>query len=314
MNENGARVAWSWASSLQGLLPPLITPLARDDGVDVAAVEALVRHVLDGGSSGLFVAGGCGQGPWLTAAQRGAMVRAVVRAADGRVPVLAGVMLPATGPSREAARQVAAEGADGLVIATPYYFETDGDEQRRHAEAVMEAADLPVLLYNIPQCTHHVWLLSTVAALAREPRVLGVKDSSGSLPGFEQFLAIKRTRPDFRVLQGDERVMAACMLMGGDGVIAGLANVAPRLFADLVQAGAHGDVQASRGLQARVLDLHGLLAHGRWLSAMMAACSLLGIGDGRPTAPWIACDAEQRRAIAAILQRQGLLEAVGSGD
>ena len=104
--------------------------------------------------------------------------------------------------------------------------------------------------------------------------------------------------------------MAACMLMGGDGVIAGLANVAPRLFADLVQAGARGDVPASRDLQERAADLHALFSHGRWLPALMAACSLLGIGDGRPAAPWVACSAEQRQAIAAILGRLGLLEAV----
>ena len=302
-----ARQGWSWAENLARVIPPLITPLDGGGKVDTAAFGTLVRSVLAGGCSGLFVAGGCGQGPWLTAPQRGAAVRAVVDATSSSVPVLAGVMLPASGPTCEAARQAEAEGADAVVVATPYYFGTDGDDQRRHVEAVLGAVDLPVLLYNIPQCTNTVWLPETVAALAREPRVLGIKDSSGDMPGFQRLLAIKRDRPDFRVLQGDERVMAACMLMGGDGLIAGLANVAPRLFVELAQRGAAGDAPACRRLQERITDLHTLFSHGRWLAALMAACSVLGFGDGRPAAPWIAATVEQRQAIATILQRHDLL-------
>ena len=316
MNGTGdASHGWSWADNLAGVIPPLLTPLDRAGHVDATAAAALAHSVLDGGCSGLFVGGGCGQGPWLTAEQRGEAVRAVVEAAAGTVLVLAGVMLPASGPTCEAARQAEAEGADAVVVATPYYFGTDGDDQRRHMEAVLDAVDLPVLLYNIPQCTGYVWLPQTVAVLAREPRVLGVKDSSGDLPAFQALLAIKRDRPDFRVLQGDERVMAACMLMGGDGLIAGLANVAPRLFVELVRRGAQGDAPACRSLQERITDLHTLFSHGRWLAALMTACALLGFGDGRPAAPWAAATAEQRRAIATVLERHGLLgvSAVGSG-
>ncbi len=299
---------WSWKDVLAGVVPPLITPLDHAGHVDAVAAEALVSYTLAGGCSGLFVAGGCGLGPWLTTSQRGEVVRAVVRSAAGKAPVLAGVMLPATGPTREAARQAEAEGADAVVVASPYYFAVDGDDQRRHVEAVLGAVSLPVLLYNIPQCVVHPWRPRTVAALAREPRILGVKDSSGDLAGFQSFLAIKRERPDFRVLQGDESVMAACLLMGGDGVIAGLANVAPRLFVDLVRAGARGDSAACRRLQERITDLRTLVAEGPSLQALYVACAELGIGAGRLPKPWIAPDDERRRAIAGILRRHGLLE------
>ena len=309
----GARVTWSWMEKLAGVIPPLITPLDQAGHVDAAAAEALVSYTLAGGCSGLFVAGGCGLGPWLTTAQRGEAVRAAVKSAAGRAPVLAGVMLPATGPTCEAARQAETEGADAVVVASPYYFGVDGNDQRRHVETVLEAVNLPILLYNIPQCTHHTWQPRTVAALAREPRVLGVKDSSGDLAGFQSFLAIKRERPDFRVLQGDERVMAACVLMGGDGVIAGLANVAPRLCVDLVQAGARGDVPACRKLQERIADLWTLFTQGTSLPALYAACVALGIGSGRQVEPYAPLDAEQQQAVAAILRRHGLLEAAAVG-
>ena len=305
--------AWSWPENLAGVIPPLVSPLDDAGNVDTAGVDALVTYTLAAGCSGLFVAGGCGLGPWLTASQRDAVVRRAVRSAARRVPVLAGVMLPATGPTCEAARQVEAAGVDALVVASPYYFGVDGDDQRRHVEAVLRAVSLPVLLYNIPQCTVHSWLPQTVATLAQEPRVLGVKDSSGNLAGFQSFLAVKRERPDFRVLQGDERVMAACLLMGGDGVIAGLANVAPRLFVDLVHAGCPGRHRDRRHTQERISDLWTLFTPGSTLPALYAACAALGLGSGRPAAPWLPPDADEQRRIAAILRRHGLLEATAVG-
>ncbi len=307
------RGAWKWTEQLAGVVPPLITPLDHTGRVDPAAVESLVDYTLTAGCSGLFVAGGCGLGPWLTAAQRGEVVGAAVRSAAGKAPVLAGVMLPSTGPACEAARQAEAEGADAVVVASPYYFTVTGDDQQRHVEAVLEAVNLPVLLYNIPQCTVHSWLPRTVAALAREPRVVGVKDSSGNLAAFQDFLAIKRERPDFCVLQGDERVMAACLLLGADGVIAGLANVAPRLFVDLVRAGARDDAEACRRLQERITDLWSSLVRELGLAGLYAACAALGIGNGQPAAPWIAPTADRQRAIVATLRRHELIGTVPVG-
>jgi len=312
-NGNGARAAWSWMDQLAGVVPPLITPLDHAGRVDPAAVGSLVNYTLAAGCRGLFVAGGCGLGPWLTGTQRGEVVGAVVRSVAGKAPVLAGVMLPSTGPTCEAARQAEAEGADAVVVASPYYFTVTGDDQRRHVEAVLEAVSLPVLIYNIPQCTVHSWLPRTVTALAREQRVVGVKDSSGNLAAFQDFLAIKRERPDFCVLQGDERVMAACMLLGADGVIAGLANVAPRLFVDLVRAGARDDAAACRQLQEGITDLWSSLVRELGLAGLYAACAALGIGSGQPAAPWIAPTADQQRAIAAALRRHELMGAVPAG-
>src|SRR5262249_52936666 len=151
--------------------------------------------------TGFFVLGGCGEGAWLAPAARGVVIRATVRAAGGRGPVLAGVMLPGTGPAVEAARQAAGEGADAGVVGSPYYFGADGAAQQRHAEAVIEAAGVPALLYNIPQCTHHVLAPPTVEALAGDRRVLGIKDSAGDFQAFLSFVAVRRVRPAFRILQ-----------------------------------------------------------------------------------------------------------------
>jgi 4-hydroxy-tetrahydrodipicolinate synthase len=294
------------------VVPPLISPLTPSGEPDAGAIGALVEHVLAGGCSGLFVLGGCGEGAWLTPSQRGGVIRASVRAARGRVPVLAGVMLPATGPAADAARQAAAEGADAVVVGSPYYFGVDGSAQRRHVEAVAAAAGLPALLYNIPQCTHHVLTPATVTALAEDPRILGIKDSAGDFETFLGYLEAKSRRSgQFRVLQGHESLAAASLLQGGDGLVPGLANVAPDLLVTLSGTATAGDVAGTARLQAALADLGAIYATGHWLPALKAAAALLGLGDGRPSPPLLPADDEQRVAVAAVLRRHRLLEAAG---
>lgn len=306
---DGTAGAWSWTDALTGVVPPLISPLDASGEPDATATAALVEHVLAGGASGLFVLGGCGEGAWLTHAQRGAVIRATVGAARGRAPVLAGVMLPATRAAAEAARQAADEGADAVVVGSPYYFDVDAAAQQRHVEAVLDATHLPGLLYNIPQCTHHTLAPPTVAALARDGRVLGIKDSAGDFGAFLRFVAVARERPAFRVLQGYEALAAASLLHGGHGLVPGLANVAPALFVALRGAAARGDAATCRRLQDEIEDLAALHAAGHWLPALKAACAALGIGTGRPAAPLVPVDDDRRAAIAAVLTRHGLLPA-----
>jgi 4-hydroxy-tetrahydrodipicolinate synthase len=271
---------------------------------DPRAIRMLIDHLLAGGCRGLFVLGGYGEGAWLTAQQRGAVIESAVEAAAGRVPVLVGVMLPATAAACEASRQAEALGADALVVGSPYYFSVDADAQIRHVEAVLNAVRLPALLYNIPQCTHNLLRVQTVASLAREPRVIGIKDSVGDLDAFRQLLAIKEHRPGFRVFQGNGDIMVSNPPLLGDGLVAGLANIAPRLYVALFDAATRGDGMAVEELQAWIRDLAGLEAVGpHFLAAAKAACGSLGFGSGQPALPLQRVGDSERRAIGAIVER-----------
>jgi 4-hydroxy-tetrahydrodipicolinate synthase len=285
----------------------MISPLNRTGELDGDALKVLIEHIVGGGCSGLFILGGCGEGAWLTGNQRASVVRGTVWAAGGHVPVLVGVMLPATGPALDAARQAADEGADALVVGSPYYLAVDAAAQQRHVEAILRAVTLPVLLYNIPQATHNPLAPNTVASLARDSRILGIKDSAGDFEAFQGFLAIKKGRADFRVLQGNEHFASASLLQGADGLVPGMANFAPTLFVSLVRAATKGDAAACARLQEEITDLCSLHTHGHWLPALKAACALLGLGDGVPSPPLLPATADQRQAIAAILARHRLL-------
>lgn len=298
---------WSWETALCGVVPPMISPLADSGEPDEAAIRKLVEHILEGGCTGIFVLGGCGEGAWLTAKQRGAVVRATVRAVAGRAPVLVGIMLPATGPATEAARQAADEGGDALVLGSPYYYPVDSAIQERHVEGILKGVSLPALLYNIPQSTHHPILPATVARLARSERVLGIKDSAGNFEVFQHYLAVKQMRAAFRVLQGDESLAAASLMQGADGLVPGMSNFVPQLFVALHQAAMKGDAATCADLQRQITDLTTLHGHGHWLPALKAACALVGLGNGRPSPPLSPASDEHRRAIAAILRRHHVL-------
>lgn len=299
---------WNWDAVLTGVVPPVISPLLRSGRPDEAALRRVISHVLGGGCTGLFVLGGCGEGAWLTSGQRREVIRTAVEASAGRAPVLVGVMLPATGPAVEAARQAEALGADAIVAGSPYYGDSKGPDQERHVESILRAVSLPVLLYNIPPATHNPMPAATAARLAREPRVLGIKDSGGDLGALMRYLRIKDTRPAFRVLQGNEHGASSSLLLGADGLVPGMANFAPGIYVALRTRAAAGDASACATLQAAISNLWELHRVGHWLTALKAACALNGLGNGIPSPPLRAATAAERRAIAAILERHAPLE------
>jgi 4-hydroxy-tetrahydrodipicolinate synthase len=299
--------SWTWDQALRGVIPPMISPLTPGMRADAAGVDRIANFILDGGCSGLFVLGGVGEGAWLSSPQRDGIVRASVRAAAGRAPVLVGVMLPGTAPAREEALRAADAGADAIVVGSPYYFAVDAASQRRHVEGILSATSLPVLLYNIPQCTHAPLAPETVAALAAEPRILGVKDSWGDLPYFQSLLTLKQRYPKFRVLQGHEHAAMPSLLLGADGLVPGLGNVAPRVLVDLARAGHAGDLAECARLHDQVFDLTRMYTQGIGLAGIYAAAAQLGLIDNVPAEPWLPIAEDQLAFVKTVLHRHDLL-------
>ena len=219
-------------------------------------------------------------------------------------------MLPGTAPAREEALRAADGGADALVVGSPYYFQVDAASQQRHVEAILAATPLPVLLYNIPQCTHAPLALDAVTRLAQEPRVLGVKDSWGDLPYFQSMLTLKQRRADFAVLQGHEHAAMASLLLGGDGLIPGLANIAPRLLVDLVNATRVDDRSTCQRIHEKIFDLTRIYARGAGLAGIYAAASLLGLSQNVPAEPWLPVQDAELETIQEVLRAHDLLRPV----
>jgi 4-hydroxy-tetrahydrodipicolinate synthase len=236
-----------------GSIVALATPFTDHDGLDCAALDALVDFHLQQGSDGLVVAGTTGESATLLRDEFETLLAAVVRRVAGRIPVLAGTGSASTAVAVRQTRRAGELGADGVLVVTPYYVRPTQAGLRAHFTAVADAAAVPVVLYNVPARTAVDMLPETVAALAAHPRIVGIKEAAGAQGRIEELRA--RCGPDFTVLSGDDRSCLAAMKSGADGVISVAANVAPALLHALCAAAAGHDWSAAERLDARLQPL-----------------------------------------------------------
>jgi len=296
--------------NLAGVIPPLVTPLNAEEQVETSAVAPLVEHVLAGGVAGVFILGTMGEGAALDQEGRLAMARASVRAVAGRVPLLAGVIETSTRRAVAAAQALARTGVDALVVMAPcYYRHPDQAELLGHFRAVVEATDLPTIIYDNPHTTKNALTVETVLELASHPRVVALKDSTGDITHFAR-LAHRFAEAEFALLQGDETQLDAALLLGADGIVAGMANLVPRLCVDLYEAARQGDRRGAGQLQEKLLRLQrGLyeLRPGGFLQGMKTALSLLGLCQPWAARPHLPLSPEQVRKVKTVLSEEGIL-------
>ncbi|MEZ5291882.1 MAG: 4-hydroxy-tetrahydrodipicolinate synthase [Vicinamibacterales bacterium] len=236
-----------------GVGTALITPFTAAGAVDEAAVRRLARRQIDLGTHFLVPCGTTGEVPTLTAAERRTVVEIVVDEAAGNVPVLAGAGGYDTHEVAEAAREMQAAGADGLLSVTPYYNRPTPEGLVAHYSAIAGATPLPIIVYNVPGRTGCNVDAATLAKLAAIPTIVGVKEASGNM---SQMADILRAVPDdFLVLSGDDAVTVPLMAIGGRGVISVCSNQIPREMADMVEAAERGDYHGARRIHQRILGL-----------------------------------------------------------
>lgn len=268
---------------LRGVLPALVTPMTRDGAVDEPGIERVVEHTLAGGVHGLLALGSTGEVASLDQAARHQVLSAVVKAAAGRVPVLCGVVQSRLANSIADVIAAAELGADAVLVAPPYYYPIDQATVLSFYRAVAAKSSLPVLVYNIPQNTKVVADPATVATLAREGAVMGIKDSSRDFEYFESVCVATRDLPDFRIFTGSDTMLLTSLVMGGAGTICGGANIAPAWVVRIFDDFERGDWDAARPHQDLLLELIQAVRPGVFPSAIKAALHLQGL-----CGPWLA--------------------------
>jgi 4-hydroxy-tetrahydrodipicolinate synthase len=294
-------------NELRGVLPALVTPLTRDGAVDEPGIQRVVEHVLAGGVHGLLALGSTGEVASLDQAARRQVLAAVVKAGAGRVPVLCGIAQSRLADTIADVSAAAELGADGVLVAPPYYYPTDQPTVLSFYRAVAAKSRLPVLVYNIPQNTKVVADPATVATLAREGTVMGIKDSSRDFEYFESVCVATRGLPDFRIFTGSDTMLLPSLVMGGAGTICGGANIAPAWVVRIFDDFERGDWDAARTHQDLLLELIQAVRPGVFPSAIKAALQLQGL-----CGPWLAPpvaplgDAQQE-ALRRQLEGWGLL-------
>ena len=299
-----------------GVVPPVATPLDASGALDKVSLGRLVEHLIGGGVHALFLLGSTSGVAFQGEAERARLLEAAMPMIRGRVPVLVGVIDPATERVIAHARVAKAMGADGLVVTAPFYTRTNQAEIRAHFRAVRQAVDLPIHAYDIPVSVHSKLEFDTLMDLARDGTVVGLKDSSGDENNFRDVILAARDIPGFSVMTGSERTADAAMLMGADGIVPGLGNVDPRGYVRLYDAAKRGDWKACVAEQDRLARLYGMakVATPRaslgssGVGAFKAALQTLGVFATREMpAPLVALTDAEAAEVAGMLREAGLV-------
>lgn len=289
-------------TEFHGMIPPLPTPMHADGSLNLAAVPALVEHMLIGGVHGVLVLGSQGEAFALSADERAAVLDAVLAAVNGRVPVIAGTGTITTQETITLTRQAEHAGADAAAIVTPFYIAPSQDELYAHYAEVAAAVSLPILGYSNPSRTGGVRLLpDTLCRLSRDIRqFIGVKDAGGDL---SETTAILRACPaDFRVLVGKDSLIYGALCYGVDGAIGLSINVAPALAVGIYEAFQAGDHARARALQEKLALLRdGLLRFGSYPAQVKAALDVIGIPVGPPRKPIMPVSEARREELRALM-------------
>lgn len=239
--------------ALRGVFTALVTPMNRDGSVDFAALDALVDHQLAGGINGLVPCGTTGEAATMSNDEREKVIGAVVKRANGRVPVVAGTGTQGTATTIEAQQRAKDLGATHGLVVTPFYNKPTPEGLYRHYAKVADSVDLPVVIYNVPSRTGCDIKPDTVARLAKVPGIVGIKEATGDLDRVPALRASISTR--FGVLSGDDATACAFTLMGGDGVISVASNVVPSEMVAMTIAARQGDAKTAREAHNRLRNL-----------------------------------------------------------
>src|SRR5574341_494261 len=236
----------------QGSLVALVTPF-RDGTVDEAKLKELVEFQIVGGTDVIVPCGTTGESPTLDHDEHKRVVDVVIAAADKRVPVVAGTGSNSTAEAIDLTKYAKKAGADGALVVLPYYNKPTQKGLIEHCRAIADAADLPLILYNIPGRTGVNMLPETVAQLADHPNIVGMKEATGNLEQMTQDIVLCGDKLSF--LSGDDTLTLPLMAVGGRGIISVVANIVPKDVADMTHAFLTGDWKRARELHLKLFPL-----------------------------------------------------------
>lgn len=289
---------------LKGSMPALVTPF-KDGAVDVDTLKSLVDWHIEQGSHGLVPVGTTGESPTLTHEEHEMVVAEVVKAAAGRVPVIAGAGSNNTAESLRFMAHAKEVGATAALVVTPYYNKPTQAGLIAHFKTLHDACELPIVIYNIPGRSVVDMSPQTMGELAKLPRIIGVKDATGDLARVcEQRITCGA---DFLQISGEDATAHGFNAQGGIGCISVTANAAPKLCAELQNACLAGDYATALDLQDKLMPLHQAIFTEPGLVGAKYAMSQLGLCSDEVRLPLTPLTESTKGLIRDALRHAGLL-------
>jgi 4-hydroxy-tetrahydrodipicolinate synthase len=286
-------------ATISGVITAMVTPFDGDGRLDVEGARRLARHLADHGSHGLVLAGTTGESPTLADDEKLELLRAVRSELGEELTLICGTGSNDTRHSAELTRRAVEAGADAVLVVTPYYNKPNRAGLRAHFEAVAEAAgNTPVVVYNIPsRCVINL-PPDLLAELARIDNVVAVKqannDELGPIEGLD-------------VLAGNDEIFLRCLELGGTGGILVASHLVGPQMREVYDAATAGELDRAREIESGLHGVYEALTVTSNPTPVKAGLEMVGVIGGRLRLPMVEADEQQRAAVRATLERQGLL-------
>ena len=289
----------------KGIATAMVTPMTSQ-GVDYDTLARLIDFQIENGINALVPTGTTGESATLSPEERKEVIRFTLRRVDGRVPVIAGTGTNDTRFVLDFTRFACDNGADAVLIVTPYYNKSTQGGLIAHYTAAADASEKPVILYNVPSRTGCNLLPETVSVLADHPKICGIKEASGNMGQVMDLFATCGDRLD--IYSGEDGLIQPMMAMGGMGCISVISNIMPRETVALADMMFRGDYKNAAQLQCKLLPLiHSLFSEVNPIP-VKAALSEMGFGENYVRLPLVPMTQANKEILFSRMRELGVLK------
>ncbi len=283
-----------------GVFPYLVSPIDAGGKIRESVLGRLCEDLIKSGVHGLTPLGSTGEFAYLNSEQRTAVVRTTIDAAQGRVPVVAGVVSTSTADAVAQAKAYQRLGADGILAILEAYFPLSDAQVESYFQAIADAVDIPVVIYTNPQFQRSDLSLDVIARLSTHPRIGYIKDASTNTGRLLSIM--NRCGDQIKVFSASAHIPAAVMLIGGVGWMAGPACIIPRQSVELYDLCKAARWDEAMALQCRLWRLNEAFARYNLAACIKAGLAIQGYDVGDPVPPQAALTANERKAVEAVLR------------
>lgn len=262
---------------LEGVIPALILPVNEKGKTNFKLLEKQTTYLVSAGVNGLFINGTTGEGAWLTTDEKIEAFKVAKEMSEGKVFLCAACIQPSTEMVINEIRDFEKLEPDYIVAVTPYYYGVSQNVIIEHFKKIAQYSSIPLIIYNIPQCTHNKIELSTILKLSQEENIAGVKDSSGDFISFTRG-ACTSVPESFSWIQGEDYLDGPAFNCGANGIVTGLGNVWIEPYIKMYQAARARNNSRVNKMQKEIDNLYELIqvTGGKVIPAIKAAVTLLG--------------------------------------
>ncbi|MFW9908062.1 MAG: 4-hydroxy-tetrahydrodipicolinate synthase [Candidatus Thorarchaeota archaeon] len=293
----------------KGVMPALVTPFTRDGDLIEESYKEIIDYTIENGATGIVPAGTTGEFVYMRTEERKKLLRLAVEYSDGRVPVVAGTGQNSTRATVALTKYAADIGCKAALVISPFYLRPSDKGYYEHYETVARKSDLPIILYNIPQCTLGVLQSSVVEDLAEIDNIVGIKDSSGNIGHTLEL--IQKLKSKMPVLIGHDECFLSAVAAGAEAAILASGNIMPHIWLEIMKKVRKGKFEEAAKMQMSVQTLSRIITRNGGAPPVKAALKMMGFNAGKSRMPLDSggtLTVELKEEIRLELEKLGLIK------